>query len=62
MKNAFLSWASLRSNIDIHIISEKFGAVLEELFIELEDEYKTLEYDKIDPNYLVMFLIYSNQD
>ncbi len=56
MKEEFLSWCAIRSKQPSYAISRKYGAILEDLFYELEEEYKNIGYDAFDPKYSLMFL------
>ncbi len=57
MKESFLDWLSDKTGLTHYGISQKLGQSLENLFNEIEDEYKEVSVENLDPKYIHLFLI-----
>ncbi len=57
MKESFLDWLSDKTGLTHYEISQKLGQSLENLFNEIEDEYKEVSVENLDPKYIHLFLI-----
>jgi hypothetical protein len=57
MKESFLDWLSDKTGLTHYEISQKLGQSLENLFNEIEDEYKEVSAENLDPKYIHLFLI-----
>ncbi len=57
VKESFLNWLSGKTGMDAWEISQKMGQTLENLFHEIESEYKDVSANDLDPKYIYLFLI-----
>ncbi len=57
MKQSFLDWLCLRSGMDHEKIMTRQGQALENLFNDLENEYKNVTKKDLDPRFIHHFLI-----
>lgn len=56
-KTRFLEWLAGRSGLTAFEISQRLGVALEDLFAELESEYRMVAPQDLDPRYILMFLL-----
>lgn len=56
-KQSFLSWLCGLSGMRSHEITDKLGSVLENLFLEIEEEYGQVDTADLDPRFIRLFLI-----
>jgi len=57
MKESLLNWLSKRTGIENNELSKKIGGILEDLFIEIENEYGLVAEKDLEPEYIHHFLI-----
>ena len=57
MKQSFLSWLCGLTGMRSHEITDKLGPVLENLFLEIEEEYGQVDTADLDPRFIHLFLI-----
>ena len=57
VRESFLRWLSARSGLREDQISVNVGETLENLFLELEDEYGQVKEEDLDPRFVQHFLI-----
>ncbi|MCP4348240.1 MAG: hypothetical protein GY795_22355 [Desulfobacterales bacterium] len=57
VKESFLKWLSGKTSMDAWEIGQKMGQALENLFNEIENEYKEVSTNDLDPKYIYLFLI-----
>jgi hypothetical protein len=57
VKESFLSWLTEMTGVGASEITGKLGRVFDDLFGEIEDEYKRVAKHDIDPRYITLFLI-----
>jgi hypothetical protein len=57
MRSLFLGWLTDRSALRDYEITEQLGAALEALFVELVDEYGRVAPGRLDPRYILLFLV-----
>ncbi len=57
VKTAFLDWLSGRTGLTDYEITEKMGSTLEDLFSEMENEYKEVSPKDLDPRYISLFFV-----
>jgi hypothetical protein len=57
VKEALLSWLSKKTNLPEHDISQKLGQTLENIFTEIESEYRRVLAKDLDPRYVHHFLL-----
>jgi Family of unknown function (DUF6178) len=62
MKVLFLEWMSDKTGLPHHVITQKLGRSLENLFDEIESEYGKVSHDDLDPRYVHLFLITVKKD
>lgn len=56
-KESFLSWLAGRTGLKPAEITEKLGRVFDDLFGEIESEYKKVALNDLDPRYINLFLV-----
>ncbi|MGD2011129.1 MAG: DUF6178 family protein, partial [Desulfobacterales bacterium] len=59
MKQSFLAWLCGLTGMRSHEITDKLGPVLENLFLEIEEEYGQIDTADLDPRFIHLFLIES---
>ena len=57
VKQSFLSWLCGLTGMRSHEITDKLGPVLENLFLEIEEEYGEVDTTDLDPRFIHLFLI-----
>lgn len=57
MKTSFLRWIADFSGIDEYDLSRKLGPTFEEIFQEIEEEYKAVAPEYLDPRFIYHFWI-----
>ncbi len=57
MKQSFLSWLCGLTGMRSHEITDGLGPVLENLFLEIEEEYGQVDTADLDPRFIHLFLI-----
>lgn len=57
MKKSFLTWLSKTSGFSGPEISAQYGATLDDLFLEIESEYRDVTNRDLDPRFIHLFLI-----
>jgi len=57
VKESFLSWLAGRTGLKPAEITEKLGRVFDDLFGEIESEYKKVALQDLDPRYISLFLV-----
>ena len=57
MKTAFLSWLAAETGLKDYEISERLGQSFEDLFNEIENEYSRVAAEEIDPRFVHLFLL-----
>ena len=57
MKSRFLDWLSRQTGLKDYELTERLGAVFENLFNELESEYGRVVAEDLDPRYVQLFLL-----
>lgn len=57
LKQSFLSWLSDLVGVDPYKLSRDAGLILTRLFDKLEDEYRDVLPDSLDPRHIHMFLV-----
>ncbi|MGA9233214.1 MAG: DUF6178 family protein [Desulfobacterales bacterium] len=57
MKQSFLSWLCGLSGMRSNEITDRLGPVLENLFLEIEEEYGQVDTADLDPRFIHLFLI-----
>jgi hypothetical protein len=61
VKESFLSWLTIRTGLKSSEITEKLGRVFDDLFGEIESEYKKVALNDLDPRYINLFLVEKRQ-
>ena len=57
IKESFLSWLTERTGLNSSEITRQLGRVLDDLFGEIESEYKKVAQHDLDPRYINLFLV-----
>lgn len=57
MKESFLNWLSDKTGLTFYEISQRLGQTLENLFNEMESEYRGVSTKDLDPRYTNLFLL-----
>jgi Family of unknown function (DUF6178) len=57
MKQSFLTWLCGLTGMRFHEITDRLGPVLENLFLEIEEEYGQVDTADLDPRFIHLFLI-----
>jgi hypothetical protein len=57
IKETFLTWLSDKTKTPDHEISRQLGQALEDIFTQIEDEYKDVSSHDLDPRYVHLFLV-----
>jgi hypothetical protein len=57
MKQSFLSWLCGLTGMHSDEITDRLGPVLEDLFLEIEEEYGQVDTADLDPRFIHLFLI-----
>jgi hypothetical protein len=57
MKQSFLSWLCGLTGMRSNEITDRLGSVLENLFLEIEEEYGQVDTADLDPRFIHLFLI-----
>jgi hypothetical protein len=57
VKESFLSWLTVRTGLKSSEITEKLGRVFDDLFGEIESEYKKVALNDLDTRYINLFLV-----
>ncbi len=60
MKISFLNWFSSKTGLDDFEITRKTGRILENLFEQIENEYKEVSQEDLDPRYISLFFVEEN--
>ncbi len=61
IKESFLSWLTERTGLNSSEITRQLGRVLDDLFGEIESEYKKVAQHDLDPRYINLFLVESRK-
>jgi len=57
IKESFLSWLTERTGLNSSVITRQLGRVFDDLFGEIESEYKKVAQHDLDPRYINLFLV-----
>jgi hypothetical protein len=57
MKTVFINWLLQRAKLARHEISKDLEQILEELFMEIENEYAMVAQEDLDPRFVNLFLL-----
>lgn len=57
VKESFLSWLTERTGLNSSEITRQLGRVFDDLFSEIESEYKKVALHDLDPRYIKLFLV-----
>jgi hypothetical protein len=57
IKESFLSWLTERTGLNSSEITRRLGRVFDDLFGEIESEYKKVALHDLDPRYINLFLV-----
>ena len=58
MKELFLNWLSDNTGLSGYEVIKQSGQALEELFFEIESEYRFVSKEDLDPKYVYLFLLH----
>lgn len=61
-RERFLAWAARQSGLGTHEIAKRMGAALEGLFQLIEAEMASVAVEELDPRYLQLFLLSSDDE
>jgi hypothetical protein len=57
MKTVFINWLLQRAGLSRHEISKDLEQIIEELFMEIENEYAMVAQEDLDPRFVNLFLL-----